>query len=69
MAPAKTPAETVAQLSGWFGAALAADAVKQKLQREAMYPVGACGADFAAQLRRQFDDYARVIREADIKAE
>ena len=69
VAPAKTPAETVAQLSGWFGAALAADAVKQKLQREAMYPVGACGADFAAQLRRQFDDYARVIREADIKAE
>jgi hypothetical protein len=34
-----------------------------------MYPVGACGADFAAHLRTQFDAYARVIREADIKAE
>jgi len=69
VAPAKTPADTVAQLSSWFNAALAADAVKQKLQREAMYPVGACGADFATHLRSQFDDYARVIRAADIKAE
>jgi tripartite-type tricarboxylate transporter receptor subunit TctC len=69
VAPAKTPADTVAQLSSWFNAALAADAVKQKLQREAIYPVGACGADFATHLRSQFDDYARVIRAADIKAE
>jgi tripartite-type tricarboxylate transporter receptor subunit TctC len=69
VAPAKTPAETIAQLSGWFGSALQADAVKQRLQPQEMYPVGACGADFAAHLRRQFDEYARVIREADIKAE
>jgi tripartite-type tricarboxylate transporter receptor subunit TctC len=69
VAPAKTPAETVAELSGWFGSALAADAVKQKLKPQEMYPVGACGADFAAHLRRQFDEYARVIRAADIKAE
>jgi hypothetical protein len=34
-----------------------------------MYPVGACGTDFAAHLRSQFEDYARVIREAGIKAE
>jgi hypothetical protein len=34
-----------------------------------MYPVGTCGADFAAYLRKQLDEYARVIREADIKAE
>ncbi len=69
VAPAKTPAETVAHLSSWFGAALASDAVKQKLEPQEMYPVAACGADFAAQLHRQFDDYARVIREADIKAD
>ncbi len=69
VAPAKTPAETIAQLSGWLGAALATPAVKDKLKLQEMYPVGACGADFAAHLRTQFDDYARVIREADIKAE
>jgi tripartite-type tricarboxylate transporter receptor subunit TctC len=69
VAPAKTPPETIAQLSSWFGAALTATSVKEKLQLQEMYPVGACGADFAAHLRNQFDAYARVIREADIKAE
>ena len=69
VAPAKTPAETVSQLSSWFGAALQADAVKEKLQLQEMYPAGTCGADFAAHLRDQFDAYARVIREAGITAE
>ena len=69
VAPAKTPADTIAQLSGWLGAALATAAVKEKLKLQEMYPVAACGADFAAHLRAQFDAYARVIRDADIKAE
>jgi tripartite-type tricarboxylate transporter receptor subunit TctC len=69
VAPAKTPAETISQLSGWLNAALATASVKDKLQLQEMYPVGACGADFAAHLRAQFDAYARVIRDADIKAE
>jgi tripartite-type tricarboxylate transporter receptor subunit TctC len=69
VAPARTPAETISQLSGWFGAALETAAVREKLALQEMYPAGTCGADFAAYLRHQFDDYARVIREADIKAE
>jgi len=69
VAPAKTPADTLAQLASWFTAALADAGVRDKLQLQEMYPAGVCGADFAAHLRRQFDDYARVIREADIKAE
>jgi len=31
--------------------------------------VGMCGADFGAFLRKQYDEYGRVIREANIKAE
>jgi tripartite-type tricarboxylate transporter receptor subunit TctC len=69
VAPAKTSPETISQLSSWFGAALTATSVKEKLQLQEMYPVGVCGADFAAHLRDQFDAYARVIREADIKVE
>ena len=69
VAPAKTPPETISQLAGWFGAALQSASVKEKLQQQEMYPVGACGADFAAHLRQQFDAYARVIREAGITAE
>jgi tripartite-type tricarboxylate transporter receptor subunit TctC len=67
--PARTPAETISQLSGWFTAALASADVKAKLKLQEMYPVGTCGANFATYLRDQFDGYARVIREADIKAE
>ena len=69
VAPAKTAPETISQLAGWFRAALQSASVREKLQQQEMYPVGACGADFAAHLRQQFDAYARVIREADIKAE
>jgi tripartite-type tricarboxylate transporter receptor subunit TctC len=69
VAPAKTPPETISQLAGWFRAALQSAAVKEKLQQQEMYPVGACGADFATHLRTQFDAYARVIREAGITAE
>jgi tripartite-type tricarboxylate transporter receptor subunit TctC len=65
----KTPPETISQLAGWFRAALQSASIKEKLQQQEMYPVGACGTDFAAHLRQQFDAYARVIREADIKAE
>jgi tripartite-type tricarboxylate transporter receptor subunit TctC len=68
-APAKTPKETVAQLAGWFTAAMRAPSVKAKLVVQGLYPVGMCGADFGAFLRKQYDDYGRAIREANIKAE
>jgi tripartite-type tricarboxylate transporter receptor subunit TctC len=69
LAPARTPKDTVSQLSGWFSAALQAPEVKQKLVAQGLFPVGICGADFAALLRKQYDDFGRVIREANIKAE
>jgi hypothetical protein len=34
-----------------------------------MFPVGSCGAEFGALLRKQYDDYGHIIREANIKAE
>jgi tripartite-type tricarboxylate transporter receptor subunit TctC len=69
VAPAKTPKETVAQLSGWFTAAMQAPDVKPKLLNLGLYPVGMCGADFAAHIRKQYDEYGHVIRAANIKAE
>jgi tripartite-type tricarboxylate transporter receptor subunit TctC len=68
-APASTPKEAVAQLAAWFTAALQAPEVKPKLAAQGLYPVGKCGEDFAAHLRRQFDEYGRIIREAGLKAE
>ncbi len=69
LAPAKTPNDAVAQLAQWFTAAMQVPEAKEKLAAQGLYPVAACGADFTAHLRRQFDDYGRVIREANIKGE
>jgi tripartite-type tricarboxylate transporter receptor subunit TctC len=68
-APAKTPKEKVSQLAGWFTAALQVPEVKAKLVAQGLYSVGICGADFGAFFRKQYDDYGRAIREANIKAE
>jgi tripartite-type tricarboxylate transporter receptor subunit TctC len=68
-APAKTPKETVSQYADWFTAAMRAPEVETKLNAQGFIPVGSCGADFAALLRKQYDHYGRVIRDANIKAE
>jgi tripartite-type tricarboxylate transporter receptor subunit TctC len=68
-APAKTSKETISQLADWFSAAMQAPEVRPKLVAQGLYPVDMRGADFAALLRKQYDDFGRVIHEANIKAE
>ena len=68
-APANTLKETTAQLAGWFTAAMQAPDVKARLAALGLTPVGLCGADFAAHLRRQYEDYGRIIRDANLRAE
>jgi tripartite-type tricarboxylate transporter receptor subunit TctC len=68
-APAKTPKDTLSQLADWFIAAMQAPEVKSKLVAQGLYPVGMCGVEFVAFLRKQYDDFGNVIREAKIKAE
>jgi len=68
-APAKTPKEPIAQLASWFTSALQVPEVKAKLAAQGLYPVGTCGVDFSAFIRKQYEDYGRFIREANIKAE
>jgi tripartite-type tricarboxylate transporter receptor subunit TctC len=66
-APANTPKESVSELAGWFGAAVQQSEVKSKIGVEAFIPVGVCGADFVAFIRKQHDEYGRIIREGNIK--
>jgi tripartite-type tricarboxylate transporter receptor subunit TctC len=66
VAPAKTPPETVNRLSAWLIGALKAPDMKPKLAQQGLFPVGICGAEFGAYLQRMFDDYTRIIREANI---
>jgi tripartite-type tricarboxylate transporter receptor subunit TctC len=69
LAPAKTPKKSAAELAAWFTAAMQAPDVKPKLLNLGLYPVGICGDDFAAHIRKQGDEYGHIIREANIKAE
>ena len=69
LAPAKTAKDATAQLASWFTAAMQLPEVKPKLVNLGLYPVGMCNADFGAHIRKQFDDYGRIIRDANIKAE
>jgi len=68
-APEKTPKETVSQLAGWFTTATQVPEVRAKLAIQGLHPVGQCGAEFGAYLRKQYDEYGRIIRETNIKAE
>ena len=69
VAPAKTPPATVAQLVSSFSRAIEAPEVRAKLALQALYPDGRCGSAFATHLRRQSDEYARMIHELNIKGE
>ena len=69
VAPAKTPDATLAQLSKTFATALKAPVMKPKLAKEGLFPVGTCGAEFGAYMKKLGDDYARIIDEAHIKTE
>lgn len=43
--------------------------MKPKLAKQGLFPVGKCGAEFGAYMRKQVDEYSRIIRESGIKAE
>jgi tripartite-type tricarboxylate transporter receptor subunit TctC len=69
LAPAKTPKQTVDQLSQWCNAAVLTPELKPKWAMQGLDPVGKPAADFASHLRQQYEEYVRVIREANIKGE
>jgi hypothetical protein len=41
--------------------------VGERLAVQGLYPLHMCGADLAAAIGRQYEDYGRIIRVADIK--
>jgi tripartite-type tricarboxylate transporter receptor subunit TctC len=68
-APARTPNETVSRLAGWFTAAMQQSDVKQKLAPLGLFPSRVCGLEFTNLLRRQYEEYGRAIRDANLKTE
>jgi tripartite-type tricarboxylate transporter receptor subunit TctC len=66
-APANVPTATMGQLISWTSAAMQVPDVKRKLEPLGLYPAKMCGAEFAALIKEQYDEFGRAIREANIK--
>jgi tripartite-type tricarboxylate transporter receptor subunit TctC len=67
IAPEKTPKEILTQLSGWFAAAIQAPDIKARLAIQGLYPVGICGEEFGAFVRKRYDEYGEAIRASGAK--
>ncbi len=67
VAPAQTPKETISKLIGWFSAAIKDPKVKAKFAALGFFSGGQCGADFAAIIHKDYDDYGRIIRQAHLQ--
>ena len=68
-APAGTPASVIDQLGQWCRTAMLAPELKPKWALQGLEPVGRPAAELAEHLRKQQEEYGRVIREANIQAE
>ena len=69
VAPRGTPRGTLSHLGRLFTAALEAPRVTERLGLQGLYPQPRCGAEFDALIRNQYDEYGRIVREANIKPE
>jgi tripartite-type tricarboxylate transporter receptor subunit TctC len=59
----------VSQLADWFTRSVQVPEIRSKLAAQGINPEATCGAQFSADMRRQYDAYGRAVREANIKAE
>jgi hypothetical protein len=57
------------ELARWFTDAMREPAAAAKLSALGFSVAGACGNQFGSLLRRQYDVYGRIIREANIRAD
>lgn len=68
-APAGTPAAVVERLNAEFNKVLAMPDVRAKLVAADNVPTGGTAAAFASQISQESENNARIIRQANIKAE
>jgi tripartite-type tricarboxylate transporter receptor subunit TctC len=68
-APAGTPADVVARLNESVNAALNAPDVAETLAKQGLQPTGGTAADLARITRADLERWAKVVRDAKIKAD
>jgi tripartite-type tricarboxylate transporter receptor subunit TctC len=66
-APAHTSKDAASQLAFWFLDALRDPETISKLDAQGLFPVGECGEAAAAFTKKQFQDYGRMIKGAEIR--
>src|SRR5262249_31682505 len=69
VAPARTPRSSVIQLAEWFTEAVLVSEVSTKLAAQGLDPDALRDVEFGDLLRKQYEEYGRIIRDAKIKAE
>jgi tripartite-type tricarboxylate transporter receptor subunit TctC len=69
IAPAGTPRAIIEQLNTAFARALAAPDVKEKFMLQGLEPRATTPAEFAALIEKEIAKWAKVVRDAGIKAE
>ncbi len=67
--PAGTPAGIVTRLNAEIGKALGEHGIRERYAAAAMEPVGGSAADLARLLRGDYDKYARLIKDLNIRLE
>lgn len=69
VAPAHARGVTIARLIDQFATALNAPKVKTELAAQGIFSSGRCGAEFGTLLRKQYEDYGRLIRQANMRVD
>jgi tripartite-type tricarboxylate transporter receptor subunit TctC len=69
LVPAKTSSSIVGRIHAEIAAIVSGDEARVLLEKQGLYPVANQPDQFAAQIKRETAVWARVIREAGIKAE
>ena len=69
MAPARTPKEVIARLNREIVKALGAPQVKDLLNKQGLEPAPSSPEELAQHIKREYDTWKRVVREAGIKAQ
>lgn len=67
VAPAKTPKEMISKLIALFSAAIKDPKVEAKFGALGFFPGGQCGAAFGSVIRKDYDDYGRIIAQAHLQ--
>jgi len=69
LAPAGTPKDIITKLNAEVVKALADPEVRDKLNQQGVTPRGTSADELGALTKTQFEKYARLIKEAGIKAD